>query len=129
LIGTAVLAGTSDRRDPRSAAQRVDQVLRHDAPVQCTRRTATADAAIADMTVPAGSAVWIFLATAEQGSGMPATFGSGPHGCPGAAHATAIARQVVSVIGAEGWMPVGAQRVDYEPRPNIRVPVRVLVAR
>jgi cytochrome P450 len=129
LIGTAVLAGTSDRRDPRSAAQRVDQVLRHDAPVQCTRRTAVADAAIADTTVPAGSAVWIFLATAEQGSGMPATFGSGPHGCPGAAHATAIARQVVSVIGAEGWRPVSAQRVDYEPRPNIRVPVRVLVAR
>jgi cytochrome P450 len=104
-------------------------VLRHDAPVQCTRRTAVADAALADVTVPAGSAVWIFLATAEQGSGMPATFGTGPHGCPGAAHATAIARQVIAVFDAEGWRPVRAQRVDYEPRPNMRVPVRVLVAR
>ncbi len=129
LIGSAVLAGSSDGRHLRSPAQRVDQVLRHDAPVQCTRRTALADTAIAHTTVPAGSSVWIFLATAEQGSGMPATFGSGPHGCPGAAHATAIARQVVTVIDAEGWRPVSAQRVDYEPRPNIRVPVRVLVAR
>jgi cytochrome P450 len=129
LIGTAVLAGAGDGRDPRSAARRVEQVLRHDAPVQCTRRTAVGDAAIADVTVPAGSPVWVFLATAEQGSGMPATFGSGPHGCPGAAHAAAIARQVVTVIGAEGWRPVRAQRVEYEPRPNLRVPARVLVAR
>ncbi len=129
LIGSAVLGGPGDRSDPRSPGQRVEHVLRHDAPVQCTRRTAVADAAFADATVPAGSAVWIFLATAEQGSGMPATFGSGPHGCPGAAHATAIARQVVTVIDAEGWRPVRAQRVDYEPRPNIRVPVRVLAAR
>jgi cytochrome P450 len=129
LIGTAVLAGASAGRDPRSAAQRVDQVLRHDAPVQCTRRTASADTPLADVTVPRGSAVWIFLATAEQGSGMPATFGSGPHACPGAAHATAIARQVLMVIDAEGWRPVSAQRVEYEPRPNIRVPVRALVAR
>jgi cytochrome P450 len=129
LIGTAVLAGSGDRGDARSPGQRVEHVLRRDAPVQCTRRSAMADAAIADVTVPAGSAVWIFLATAEQGSGMPATFGSGPHACPGAAHATAIARQVVTVIDAEGWRPVSAQRIDYEPRPNLRVPVRVLVTR
>ncbi len=128
LIGTAVLAGSSDR-DPRSAGQRVEQVLRRDAPVQCTRRTAVADTTIADVTVPSGAAVWIFLATAEQGTGIPATFGSGPHGCPGAAHATAIAKQVVTVIEAEGWRPASAQRVDYEPRPNIRVPTRVLVVR
>ncbi len=129
LIGTAVLGGPGDPGDPRSPGRRVEQVLRHDAPVQCTRRTAAADAGLADVTVPAGSAVWIFLATAERGSGAPATFGSGPHGCPGAAHATAIARQVIAVIDAEGWRPVRPQRVDYEPRPNIRVPVRVLLTR
>jgi cytochrome P450 len=129
LIGTAILAGSGNRSDAHSPGQRVEHVLRRDAPVQCTRRSAMSDAAIADVTVPAGSAVWIFLATAEQGSGMPATFGSGPHACPGAAHATAIARQVVAVIDAEGWRPVSAQRTDYERRPNLRVPVRVLVAR
>jgi cytochrome P450 len=129
LIGTAVLAASGDRGDRQSPGLRVEHVLRRDAPVQCTRRTAIAEAAIADVTVPAGAAVWIFLATAEQGSGMPATFGSGPHACPGAAHATAIARQVVTVIDAEGWRPVSAQRIDYEPRPNLRVPARVLVTR
>jgi cytochrome P450 len=127
LIGSAVLTGSGPAT--RTAGQRVDQILRREAPVQCTRRTALSDVMIADTRVPAGSAVWIFVATAERGSGMPATFGTGPHGCPGAAHATAIARQVVMVMEAEGWRPVAAQRVEYEPRPNVRVPVRVLVER
>jgi hypothetical protein len=60
---------------------------------------------------------------------MPATFGAGPHGCPGAAHASAIAGQVVTVLRDDGWRPVTGQRVEYEPRPNIRMPVRVLVTR
>jgi cytochrome P450 len=129
LIGTAVLAGAARGRNRRSPGQRVEQVLRADAPVQCTRRTAMTDAEVAGAAMPAGSAVWIFLATAERGSGMPATFGTGPHGCPGAAHATAIARQLVTVLDTEGWRPVSGQHVEYEPRPNLRVPVHVLVAR
>jgi cytochrome P450 len=129
LIGTAVLAPAGAGPDSRSPGQRVEHVLRQEAPVQCTRRAVAADAAIGDTTVPAGSSVWIFVATAERGAGMPATFGTGPHACPGAAHAIAIARQVVTVIDAEGWRSVPGQHVEYEPRPNIRVPVRVLVAR
>jgi cytochrome P450 len=129
LIGSAVLARPAGGPDRRSAAQRVDDVLRLDAPVQCTRRTATTDTELGGAAVPAGAPVWIFVATAERGSGMPATFGTGPHACPGAAHAAAIARQVVTVIDAEGWRPAPAQHVEYEPRPNIRVPVHVLVAR
>jgi cytochrome P450 len=129
LIGTTVLSGPGASRDPRSPGQRVEQVLRQDAPVQCTRRTAMTDAVIGDTVVPAGSAVWIFVAAAERGSGMPATFGTGPHGCPGAALATAIARQAVTVLDAEGWRPAAGQCVEYEPRPNLRVPARVLVTR
>ncbi len=126
LIGAAVLA---DGRAAVSAAQQVEHVLRHEAPVQCTRRTALTEAHIGDAKIPAGAPVWIFVATAERGSGVPATFGSGPHGCPGAAHAGAIARQVVTVLAAEGWRPVAGQRIDLEPRPNVRVPARVLVTR
>jgi cytochrome P450 len=128
LIGTALLA---DGRagSAVSPAQQVDQVLRHDAPVQCTRRTARTDVPIGDAVIPAGAPVWIFLATAERGSAIPATFGSGPHGCPGAAHASAIARQMVAVLAAEGWHPVAGQRIELEPRPNIRVPARVQVTR
>jgi cytochrome P450 len=132
LIGTAVLAGSGPGNEPgtrRKPGQRVDQALRREAPVQCTRRTAMVDAPVGDAVIPAGAPVWIFVATAERGAVVPATFGTGPHGCPGAAHATAIARQVVAVLDADCWHPVAGQRVDFEPRPNIRVPIRVMVAR
>ncbi len=148
LIGTAVLAapfgrpvgharrsrraaasGPASWRQANSPAQRVDHVLRNEAPVQCTRRTAIADVLVGDTAVPAGSAVWIFVAAAEQGSGMPATFGAGPHRCPGASLATAIARQVVTVLDAEGWRPAAGQRIELESRPNLRLPGRVMVSR
>jgi cytochrome P450 len=129
LIGTAILARSAAGQERRSPSQRVEHILRHEAPVQCTRRTATSDVHIGSAIIPEGAAVWVFVATAERGAAMPATFGTGPHGCPGAAHATAIARQVVAVVDAEGWRPVPGQRTDFEPRPNIRIPGRVLVAR
>ena len=110
-------------------SQGVEHALRTDAPVKCTRRIAIADAPVGDAAIPACAAVWIFLATAELGTGMPATFGAGSHGCPGAAHATAIASQIVTVLQNDGWRPVTGQRVEYEPRPNIRLPERVLVTR
>lgn len=128
LIGATVLAGRYGG-SVAPAAQRVDDVLRHDAPVQCTRRTAVRDTSVGAAQIPAGAAVWIFVATAEHGDGRPATFGSGPHGCPGAAHASAIARQVAAVLTAEGWRPAPGQRIELEPRPNVRVPLRVLVTR
>ena len=128
LIGAAMLPGTAPT--PGSApSQRVENALRNDAPVQCTRRTAMAAAPVGDAVIPAGAPVWIFVATAELGTGVPATFGAGPHGCPGAAHATAIASQVVTALHSDGWRPVTGQRVEYETRPNIRMPIRVLVAR
>jgi cytochrome P450 len=128
LIGSTILARRGDDTAV-PAAQRIDDVLRHDAPVQCTRRTAIQDTAVGAARIPAGAPVWIFVATAERGRGRPATFGSGPHGCPAAAQATAIARQVAAVLLADGWRPVPGQRVELEPRPNVRVPARVLVAR
>jgi cytochrome P450 len=132
LIGTAVLAGpgTGNGSGLRlSPGQRVERVLRREAPVQCTRRTAVADALVGDAVIPAGAPVWIFVATAERGAAVPATFGTGPHGCPAAAHAVAMARQVVAVLDADCWYPVAGQRIEFEPRPNIRVPSHVMVAR
>jgi cytochrome P450 len=128
LIGTAVLAGA--RSDAvLSVPQQIDEVLRREAPVQCTRRTARATTQVGDAVVPAGAGLWVFAATAECGAAVPATFGSGPHGCPAAAHAIAIARQVLTVLAAEGWRPVRGQRIEFEPRPNLRVPSRVMVTR
>ena len=127
LIGAAVLAP----RPPESGhpAVRVQSVLRHQAPVQCTRRTAVADTPIGGAVIPRGADVWIFVAAAEPGNGGPATFGGGPHGCPGATAATAIAREVLTILDAGGWRPVAGQRIDYETRPNLRLPHRVLVSR
>jgi cytochrome P450 len=127
LIGAAVLASAGG--EPGPTAVRVESALRREAPVQCTRRRAAADTTIGAAVIPRGSDVWIFLAAAELGNGTPATFGSGPHGCPGAPAATAIAREVLSVLDAGGWRPVADQRIDYEPRPNLRLPRRVLVTR
>jgi cytochrome P450 len=135
LIGLTLLAEPGQPRlaghgeAPQAAGGRVEHVLRHDAPVQNTRRTAVGPAVIGDAVIPAGVPVWVFLSTAEQGTGSPATFGSGPHACPGVAQATAIARQVAAVLDLEGWRLAPGQRIDFEPRPNLRLPRRLLVSR
>jgi cytochrome P450 len=134
LIGLAVLANTvlSDTVLPDTVltpAEQVERVLRQDAPVQNTRRIAAAETPVGTAVLPAGAPVWIFVATAECGDPVPATFGTGPHGCPGAAQATMIAREVVTVLESQGWRPVAGQQVDWEPRPNVRVPRRLMVAR
>ena len=129
LIGAAVLAAGRAESGHLQTAVRVDSVLRRQAPVQCTRRVAAADTTIGAAVIPRGSEVWIFQAAAELGNGRPATFGTGPHGCPAADRATAIARSVVSVLDEDGWRPVSGQQVDFERRPNLRLPRRVLVSR
>ncbi len=125
LIGLALAAGSG----LLPADQPVDQVLRENAPVQCTRRRAAATTAVGGTVIPAGADVWIFVAAAEQGSVIPATFGSGPHACPAAAHATAISRQFLLGLGTRGWRATPGQRIELEDRPNIRCPRRVLVSR
>ena len=125
LIGLSLAAGSG--RLP--ADQPVDQVLRENAPVQCTRRRTTAATAVGDTLIPAGADVWIFVAAAEQGSVIPATFGCGPHACPAAAHAIAISRRFLLGLAAQGWRATPGQDVVLEDRPNIRCPRRVLVSR
>jgi cytochrome P450 len=125
LIGLSLAAGSG----LLPADQPVDQVLRENAPVQCTRRRTVAATGIGDTVIPAGADVWIFVAAAEQGSVIPATFGSGPHACPAAAHAIAISRQYLLGLGTRGWRATPGQRIVLEDRPNIRCPRRVLVSR
>jgi cytochrome P450 len=125
LIGLTMLAASAP--GALTAAERVDRVLRQDAPVQNTRRITDAGTTIGAADLPAGSPVWVFVATAECGGAVPATFGSGPHGCPGAGHAAAIAAQVVAALEHQGWQPAGGQVIEFEPRPNVRVPQRLVV--
>ncbi len=130
LIGLAALA-LADAPVPGwlPAGELIDSVLRREAPVQCTRRTAAADSTVGGARLPAGADVWIFTAAAERGREVPATFGSGPRGCPGATHAAAVAEVVIEVLSADGWRPAPGQRVELEDRPNIRCPRAVQVRR
>jgi cytochrome P450 len=126
LIGLA-LARTA-ARPGGTAAELVEAVLRDDPPVQCTRRTSARPVTIGGVTIPVGEAVWILLAAAERGAPTPpATFGSGPHGCPGRDLATALARGVVSGVLEAGWQPAAGDELGYQPRPNLRMPVSVPV--
>jgi cytochrome P450 len=116
--------------EPGAADEFVERALRHRPPVQCTRRTALTDVELGGVTVPRGASVWVFLAAAETGPPEPPmTFGGGLHACPGSSPATALANGVVDGIRAAGWRPVPKQSVSYEPRPNLRLPTRILVVR
>jgi len=137
LIGSALLSGGvaygSDAddgaflHDPEAA---VERALRQAAPVQCTRRTTSTDVLLGGVPVPAGEPVWVVLAAAEQGApARPMTFGAGAHACPGAEHAVALARGVLIGLDRAGLRPVPRQQVQYEPRPNLRMPTAVLVRR
>jgi cytochrome P450 len=130
LIGAAMLTGASATDTESGTAASVEVALREAAPVQCTRRTSVEDLSLGGATVPAGAPVWVILAAAEQGMPHPpATFGAGPHACPGADHAVALARGVLAGLAAAGWRPVPEQPVRYEARPNLRMPAAVLVYR
>lgn len=129
LIGAAVLAADADdaARSPDGA---VERVLRCDAPVQSTRRVATENFWLGGVRVPRGSTVWLLLGAAENGQPSgPATFGGGPHECPGSAQARALAAGVLAALKIGRWIAVDEQRVRYEPRPNLRVPASVLMRR
>ena len=103
---------------------------RSDPPVQCTRRVAARPVTIGGVTIPAGALVWVLLATADRGDPWPpATFGGGPHACPGRPAAISLARGVVGAVLDGGWRPVPGQAPGYEPRPNLRIPVSVLLER
>lgn len=127
LIGASLLVDAGDEATP---AARVDAALRRHAPVQCTRRVPTTDVEVGGVVVPRHAAMWFILAAAEQGPpAPPATFGTGPHACPGSAHATAMAEGVLTAVHRHGWRPVPGQPIHYEARPNLRMPATVLLER
>ena len=128
LIGLALCAAAGHPQ--LTAADLVRLAERGDPPVQCTRRVAARPVTIGGVTIPAGALVWVLLATADRGDPWPpATFGGGPHACPARLAATALAGGVVGAILGGGWRPVPGQPVSYESRPNLRIPVSVLLER
>ena len=146
LIGNTLLA-LAARPDLRAQIERapglltdaIQEVLRHDPPVQNTRRFIVADGPVAGQRMTAGDTVLVVLAAANHDAAAnPAperfdvarvsrrtfTLGAGIHGCPGESLAITIARAGVEQLLARGvaLAPL-AEGVTYRPSGNLRVPL------
>jgi cytochrome P450 len=118
LIGNACLAAL--RTGQSDTAERViERTLHDDPPVLATRRVTTVDTAIGDVHIGAGALVRIDLASADR------TFGAGPHACPGADEARAIAAGVVAAVRR---CRLRDDPIEYLPAANLRIPARVAVS-
>jgi len=114
------------------------EVLRHDPPVQNTRRFVARDGDVAGQTLREGDAVLVLLAAANRDPAAnpnperfdPSrqerrifTFGAGIHACPGDTLAVAIARAGVEQLLLAGLDPEHfAAGVTYRPSVNARIP-------
>jgi cytochrome P450 len=117
----------------------IREVLRHDPPVQNTRRFVAADGVVAGRRMSAGDTILVVLAAANHDAAAnPAperfdvaregrrtfTFGAGPHGCPGEQLAITIARAGVQALLAHGvTLESRAGAVGYRPSGNVRIPL------
>ena len=153
LIGNTLLALAArpelSARIPTDAGLLDDvirEVLRHDPPVQNTRRFIAADGQIAGRRMAAGDTVLVVLAAANHDAAAnPAperfdvarahrrtfTFGAGPHACPGEQLAITIARAGIEGLLARGLPLAPAGRdgdlspVRQRARPALRERDRV----
>ena len=116
----------------------VREVVRHDPPVQNTRRFIAGDGVVAGQALHDGDTVLVILAAANRDpSANPHpdrfdhqrrerqayTFGVGAHACPGEALATAIAEAgVVALLAARVEPARLVEHVTYRPSANTRVP-------
>jgi cytochrome P450 len=125
--------------DPARLDAVVREVLRHDAPVQNTRRFMATDGVIAGQRMAAGDTVLVVLAAAnhdaaanprperfdpDRSGRRTFTFGAGPHACPGEIVAVAIARAGVERLLAHGLaLETLPERPAYLPSGNLRIPL------
>jgi cytochrome P450 len=145
LIGNTLVAlgrhpGMRERvaADPELLPAVLLEVLRHDPPVQNTRRFVARDGDVAGQAMKEGDAVLVLLAAANRDPAVNPnperfdpcrqerrifTFGAGVHACPGDALAVAIARAGVERLLLAGLDPERfAAGVTYRPSVNARVP-------
>ena len=150
LIGAGLLRLAADAR-LRSAALdgtlRWDhfgkEVLRHDPPIQNTRRVMAADVAFEGRPVQAGEAVLLVLASAARDSRLYGVYeapdefrldrsprttlplGAGVHACPGGPAALAVAecawRHIAEQAAADGLAAL-ARGVTWRSSVNARIP-------
>lgn len=146
LIGNTLRAlarrphlGERIRLDSDFARPVIREVLRHDPPVQNTRRFIAADGTLAGQRMAAGDTVLVVLAAANRDpSANPEpdrfdpfradprlfTFSTGAHACPGERLAIAIAHAGVERLLAAGIVlePL-AEATTYRASTNARIPL------
>jgi cytochrome P450 len=147
LIGAGLLRLAQDARLRDAAIDGVlpwdrfgAEVLRHDPPIQNTRRTLAADATIAGTPIRAGDTMLLVLAAAardpvlheapdefrlDRPSRAELPLGAGAHACPGGPAALAIAactwRHVVAHASTSDWEAL-ARGVSWQASVNARIP-------
>lgn len=124
----------------------VEETLRHTPPVRVTRRRAACPLDLDGVPLDAGTDVVLDLAAANRDRSVVAhsdrfdpsrphpphlTFGHGPRACPGDRQARAIAGAVVAAV-LDRCAPPGpgadsSAEPEFEPSPNLAVPVRLEV--
>jgi cytochrome P450 len=134
LIGNALLALAdvpdlrSLMREPEFIRQTILDVLRLDPPTQNTRRVVVRDGVIAGQTLREGDVILVLLPAAGRDPTArqepPLNFGAGPHACPGAALAPAIAETAVTQLLSAGLALDGLREgLSYRRSAAIRMPV------
>ncbi|NIC04823.1 cytochrome P450 [Billgrantia bachuensis] len=124
--------------EPRLLSAVLREVLRHDAPIQNTRRFAGHDGLIAGQPMRAGDTILMVLAAANRDPARYTaperfdterlqhcfTFGQGHHACPGEALALGIAEAGVAQLLHLGVSPEAlASGVSYRESLNARIPL------
>ena len=130
--------------DLRAVRGIVAEVLRHDPPIQNTRRFVSETGVIAGEQVRAGESVLVVLAAANRDASVNPhperfdatrenrrmfTFGSGVHACPGERIAATIAEVGVAHLLTSGLAPERlTEPVQYRASVNARIPLRLPVS-
>ena len=149
LIGAGLLRLAADAELREAAIERTlnwthfgEEVLRHDPPIQNTRRVMAADAVFDGTPVHAGDTVLLVLASAARDASLqhdaPDQFqlgrslrstlprGAGAHACPGGPAALAIAacawQHIAEHAGRDGLVAL-AHGVSWRASVNARIPV------
>jgi cytochrome P450 len=146
LIGNTLVALAREREvrrqleaNPALVREIVAEVVRHDPPVQNTRRFVARSGDVAGVSMSEGDAVLVVLAAANRDPAAnthperfdvhrPArrafTFGTGAHACPGEALSTAIAAAGVERLLRSGVEPDALlDTLVYRASANTRIPL------